>query len=88
MDAISRDKLGDDGEKVEISDLTWEQKEQVLRLLFAKMNTSTSKSATPSSQPLPPIQPSPNAPVFMTQTSVTSKPIPMLIPGQVAGGVS
>ncbi|XP_070697806.1 basal body-orientation factor 1-like [Pempheris klunzingeri] len=26
------------GSKVEISDLTWEQKEQVLRLLFAKMN--------------------------------------------------
>lgn len=26
------------GSKVQISDLTWEQKEQVLRLLFAKMN--------------------------------------------------
>lgn len=26
------------GSKVEISELTWEQKEHVLRLLFAKMN--------------------------------------------------
>lgn len=26
------------GGKVEMSDLTWEEKEQVLRLLFAKMN--------------------------------------------------
>lgn len=26
------------GSKVEISELTWEEKEQVLRLLFAKMN--------------------------------------------------
>lgn len=25
-------------EKVDISELTWEQKERVLRLLFAKMN--------------------------------------------------
>lgn len=26
------------GSRVEMSDLTWEEKEQVLRLLFAKMN--------------------------------------------------
>ncbi|XP_054469332.1 basal body-orientation factor 1-like [Anoplopoma fimbria] len=31
------------GSKVEISDLTWEQKEQVLRLLFAKMNGQTER---------------------------------------------
>uniref|UniRef100_A0A3Q3E392 Uncharacterized protein n=2 Tax=Labrus bergylta TaxID=56723 RepID=A0A3Q3E392_9LABR len=29
------------GSKVEISDLTWEQKEHILRLLFAKMNGQT-----------------------------------------------
>ncbi|KAM7375796.1 hypothetical protein PAMP_005566 [Pampus punctatissimus] len=33
------------GSKVEISDLTWEQKEQVLRLLFAKMNGQTARNA-------------------------------------------
>ncbi|KAM9842954.1 basal body-orientation factor 1 [Aulostomus maculatus] len=32
------------GSKVEISDLTWEQKEQVLRLLFAKMNGQKASS--------------------------------------------
>ncbi|XP_024915488.1 basal body-orientation factor 1 [Cynoglossus semilaevis] len=31
------------GSKVEISDLTWEQKEQVLRLLFARMNGQTQR---------------------------------------------
>uniref|UniRef100_A0A3B4Y926 Basal body-orientation factor 1 n=1 Tax=Seriola lalandi dorsalis TaxID=1841481 RepID=A0A3B4Y926_SERLL len=31
------------GSKVEISDLTWEQREQVLRLLFAKMNGQKEK---------------------------------------------
>ncbi|XP_077395666.1 basal body-orientation factor 1-like isoform X2 [Festucalex cinctus] len=33
------------GSKVEISDLTWEQKERVLRLLFAKMNTQRPRRA-------------------------------------------
>ncbi|XP_037096699.1 basal body-orientation factor 1-like isoform X2 [Syngnathus acus] len=33
------------GSKVEISDLTWEQKEQVLRLLFAKMNRQRPRRA-------------------------------------------
>ncbi|XP_061552908.1 basal body-orientation factor 1-like [Phycodurus eques] len=33
------------GSKVEISDLTWEQKEQVLRLLFAKMNSQRPRRA-------------------------------------------
>ncbi|XP_078134141.1 basal body-orientation factor 1-like [Sander vitreus] len=32
--------------KVEISDLTWEQKEQVLRLLFAKMNRQRERKAS------------------------------------------
>ncbi|KAK5916715.1 hypothetical protein CgunFtcFv8_011669 [Champsocephalus gunnari] len=32
--------------KVEISDLTWEQKEQVLRLLFAKMNGQRERKAS------------------------------------------
>ncbi|XP_044021744.1 basal body-orientation factor 1 [Siniperca chuatsi] len=34
------------GSKVEISDLTWEQKEQVLRLLFAKMNGQRERKAS------------------------------------------
>ncbi|XP_045918561.1 basal body-orientation factor 1 [Micropterus dolomieu] len=33
------------GSNVEISDLTWEQKEQVLRLLFAKMNRQRERNA-------------------------------------------
>ncbi|XP_076017902.1 basal body-orientation factor 1-like [Genypterus blacodes] len=37
------------GDKVEVSDLSWEQKEKVLRLLFAKMNGQTARKA---SQPL------------------------------------
>ncbi|XP_070835307.1 basal body-orientation factor 1 [Chaetodon trifascialis] len=34
------------GSKVEISDLTWEQKEQVLRLLFAQMNGQRQRKAS------------------------------------------
>ncbi|XP_041809488.1 basal body-orientation factor 1 [Chelmon rostratus] len=34
------------GSKVEISDLTWEQREQVLRLLFAKMNRQSERKAS------------------------------------------
>ncbi|XP_051249908.1 basal body-orientation factor 1 isoform X1 [Dicentrarchus labrax] len=34
------------GSKVQISDLTWEQKEQVLRLLFAKMNGQRERKAS------------------------------------------
>ncbi|XP_075964210.1 basal body-orientation factor 1-like [Anarhichas minor] len=41
------------GSKVEISDLTWEQKEQVIRLLFAKMNGQSERKA---SQPQPPLR--------------------------------
>ena len=38
---------------VELSDLTWEQRERVLRLMFAKMNGSSEKKTT--TEPLPPI---------------------------------
>jgi hypothetical protein len=31
-------------ERVDVGDLTWEQKEQVLRLLFAKMNSASKES--------------------------------------------
>ncbi|XP_053191080.1 basal body-orientation factor 1-like [Scomber japonicus] len=34
------------GSKVEISDLTWEQKEQMLRLLFAKMNGQMARNTS------------------------------------------
>ncbi|KAK2826112.1 hypothetical protein Q5P01_020326 [Channa striata] len=34
------------GSKVEMSDLTWEQKEQVLRLLFAKMNEQSERKGS------------------------------------------
>lgn len=43
-------RVGEDGGKVDISDLTWEQKEQILKLLFSKMN----QSAMSSKKPLPP----------------------------------
>ena len=39
------------GEKVDISELTWEQREQVLRLLFSKINEAT---PTAKPRPLPP----------------------------------
>lgn len=47
---------------VDISDLTWEQKERVLRFLFARMNSSKKgpqqqqRQGSASSLPLPPIQ--------------------------------
>lgn len=53
---------------MDISELTWEQKEQVLKLLFYKLNTS---GATPTKS-LPPIDPSPRqqqSPIFLTQTN-------------------
>jgi hypothetical protein len=40
--------------KVDVGDLTWEQKERVLRYLFAKMNGAKDKQKYPA---LPPIQP-------------------------------
>ena len=41
--------------KVDIRDLTWEQKEKVLRLLFARMNrVRTAKVATPQVLPKAP----------------------------------
>ena len=38
----------DFSDKVDISDLTWEQKEKVLRYLFARMNKTTKVSSRPS----------------------------------------
>eukprot|EP00038_Savillea_parva_P031695 m.89570 g.89570 ORF g.89570 m.89570 type:complete len:561 (-) comp9809_c1_seq1:91-1773(-) len=38
-------QLPDLSERVDISDMTWEQKEQVLRLLFSKMNSPREKRA-------------------------------------------
>uniref|UniRef100_A0A3P9LX67 Basal body orientation factor 1 n=1 Tax=Oryzias latipes TaxID=8090 RepID=A0A3P9LX67_ORYLA len=39
--------------EVKVSDLTWEQKEQVLRLLFAKMNEQTERKLVQRSSPRP-----------------------------------
>lgn len=42
--------------KVDVADLTWEQKERVLRFLFARMNgTPLPPSGMPRQQALPPI---------------------------------
>ena len=60
------------GDQVDISDLTWEQKEQVLCLLFSKMNSSKSLPVLPQAHlPLPPIG-SPTkdeTPLFITQSA-------------------
>ena len=68
---IYRDNVGEGSSKVEMSDLTWEQKEQVLKLLFIKMNTSATLP-----KPLPHLPSSSDSksspkglPVFITQTS-------------------
>lgn len=42
-------------DQTEISDLTWEQKEQVLRLLFSKMNRRAPPTTASQPLPLPPI---------------------------------
>ena len=39
----------------DISDLTWEQKERVIRLLFAKMNGVDNEQIKLSKPPLPPL---------------------------------
>jgi hypothetical protein len=39
----------------DISDLTWEQKERVIRLLFAKMNGVDNEQMKVSKPPLPPL---------------------------------
>lgn len=48
-----RDSVGD---KVDISELSWEQKEQVLRALFAKINQTPKPQRVPTAyHPLPPL---------------------------------
>ena len=48
---------GVSGNNVDISDLSWEQREQVLRLLFAKMNTKKQpRHVLKSPRALPPIK--------------------------------
>ena len=69
-------------DQVEISDLTWEQKEQVLRLLFSKMNRRAPPATANQPLPLPPIIQQDNkltgvvgvttgasSPVFITQNT-------------------
>lgn len=63
-DLEAAERLMDIAGHVDISDLTWEQKERVLRFLFAKMNNSKKglqqqqqqQQGSASSLPLPPIQ--------------------------------
>ena len=43
--SVCRDGIGSRAGGVDISDLTWEQKEQCLRLLFAKMNRHKTASS-------------------------------------------
>ena len=75
----SRDGIGSRGGGVDIADLTWEQKEQCLRLLFARMNRhKTTSSAGPlAALPAPPTQTqhhtdSPS--VFITEQSHPTEP--------------
>lgn len=48
--SFSRDDVGD---TEDISDLSWEQREQVLRLLFAKMNAKRAQRHPPALPPPP-----------------------------------
>ena len=81
-----RDGIGSRAGGVDISELTWEQKEQCLRLLFAKMNRhkTTALSAkkpghtTPAALPAPPTHgqhaESASSPsVFITERSTGSE---------------
>ena len=83
-----RDGIGSRSGGVDISELTWEQKEQCLRLLFAKMNrhkTTAALSSKNSGQTTPmPALPAPpthvqnadsasSPPVFITERSTGSE---------------
>ncbi|VDI36442.1 Hypothetical predicted protein [Mytilus galloprovincialis] len=48
-------QMYDIGGKCDVSDLTWEQKEKVLRYLFARMNGSAKPPNLPKASPLPAI---------------------------------
>ena len=78
---VCRSHVGEDCDKVDISELTWEQKEQVLKLLFFKMNASTADSAP--SKPLPSLQ----APATPTPSSITRSPQPPPPPNTGSPGV-
>ncbi|CAC5418876.1 Basal body-orientation factor 1 [Mytilus coruscus] len=54
-DLQAAEKMYDIGGKVDVSDLTWEQKEKVLRYLFARMNGSAKPPNLPKPPPLPAI---------------------------------
>jgi hypothetical protein len=68
------------GGRVDIADLTWEQKEQVLRLLFSRINktTPTQPQAPPNHSPSPP-PPPPSRDVFLAAATATSatRPLPL-----------
>ncbi|XP_074649646.1 basal body-orientation factor 1-like isoform X1 [Tubulanus polymorphus] len=68
-DLEAAERLVDLSNKVDISDLTWEQKERVLRYLFAKMNGARDKN----SSALPPIQAKPNIEPENTILSIKDK---------------
>ena len=79
--SVCRGRVNEESDKVDISDLTWEQREQVLKLLFFKMNhtpTPKNSKATPTTT-LPSLHHLPNPPtgtrlatppVFITQTNM------------------
>lgn len=54
-DLQAAEKMYDIGGKVDVSDLTWEQKEKILRYLFARMNGSAKAPNLPKPPPLPSI---------------------------------
>lgn len=60
---------------VDISELTWEQREKVLRLLFAKMNGYNGGSVTKTNE-LPPIKNTEHSRLSITDSGASFKPRP------------
>ncbi|XP_039247891.2 basal body-orientation factor 1-like [Styela clava] len=92
------------GNKIDIRELTWEQKEKVLRLLFAKMNgiANLKKKEQQKALPHPPSAPAqlsltnkpsdedkaPEAPAFLTQSEEIQQQQVTSIPDHNTSGVS
>ena len=78
----SRDGISSRSGRVDISDLTWEQKEQCLRLLFAKMNRH--KTAATSLQE-PTAMPALTAPPTHTKETGSASSLSVFITEQGGG---
>lgn len=80
-----RSRVGmEEGEKVELSDLTWEQKEQVLKFLFFKMNHQAKTTpTTATTKPLPLLPINNSSPAHQSKARATP---PVFITQQTSGG--